>query len=342
MKRSNWKLDRKADFLSRIGKMLEEGYSLAKALEVYALYQNDQTRFNIETIMNRLKEGDSFHDVLSDFHFPPDILSYLYMSEQRDFATGISASGQLMKTRSEWQKRLRSTLAYPIFLFWMTAIMLFVVGKYLLPQFNALYESLDVPLPLVSRIFMELVRFMPAIVGISILLCIFYYLSALLKNKRTSAVNKMLFYSKLPLAHLFIPLYLTHHTSLHLGLLLHSGLSISEAYVLLKKQSHFIFFQEEAERVSSSLMRGERLEVLFENTRLYVPEFKEILMHGQASGNLGRELILYGEVVGERFQELVKKGFVILQPVSFVGVGIVVMLMFMSILLPMFYYLQSI
>ncbi len=322
--------------------MLEEGYSLAKSLEVYALYQRDHTRKNIESIIQRLKGGDSFHDVLSDFHFPPDILSYLYMSEQRDFATGISASGQLMKTRSEWQKRLRSTLAYPIFLFWMTAIMLFVVGKYLLPQFNTLYDSLDVPLPFVSRLFMQLVHFTPLILVVMVLFCISFYLSSLMKNRRTSAVHKMLFYSNLPFVHLFIPLYLTHHTALHLGLLLQSGLSIAEAFALLKKQSHFVFFQEEAERVSQSLLRGENLEVLFENSRLYVPEFKEILMHGQASGNLGRELILYGEVIGERFEELVKKGFMILQPVSFVGVGIVVMLMFMSILMPMFYYLQSI
>ncbi|MGA9289967.1 MAG: type II secretion system F family protein, partial [Anaerobacillus sp.] len=208
MKRSNWKLDRKADFLCRIGKMLEEGYSLAKSLEVYALYQNDHTRANIESIIQRLKGGDSFHDVLSDFKFPADILSYLYMSEQRDFATGISASGQLMKTRSEWQKRLRSTLAYPIFLFWMTAIMLFVVGKYLLPQFNTLYDSLDVPLPLVSRIFIELVHFTPVILLVIGLLCMAVYLSSIMKNRRTSAVHKMLFYSKLPLVHLFIPLYL--------------------------------------------------------------------------------------------------------------------------------------
>ncbi|MGG1686425.1 competence type IV pilus assembly protein ComGB [Pseudalkalibacillus sp. NRS-1564] len=342
MKRFKWKLDRKADFLCRIGKMLEEGYSLAKCLEVYALYQNDHIRSNIEMIIIRLKGGDSFHDVLADFQFPADILSYLYMSEQRDFATGISASGQLMKTRSEWQKRLRSTLAYPIFLFWMTAIMLFVVGKYLLPQFNTLYHSLDVPLPFISRFFMTLVRFTPAIfVGI-ILLSIVLYLSTLIKNKKSSAVHKMLVYSKVPFVHFFIPLYLTHHTSLHLGLLLQSGLSIAEAFSLLTKQSHFVFFQEEAERVSRSLMRGEKLEGLFDQTRLYVPEFKEILMHGQASGNLGRELILYGEVIGERFEELVKKGFMILQPVSFVGVGLVVMLMFMSILLPMFYYLQNI
>ncbi|WP_165996653.1 competence type IV pilus assembly protein ComGB [Bacillus sp. Cs-700] len=342
MRRSKWKLDRKADFLCRVGKMLEEGYSLAKCLEVYALYQNDHIRANIELIILRLKGGDSFHDVLADFHFPGDILSYLYMSEQRDFATGISASGQLMKTRSEWQKRLRSTLAYPIFLFWMTAIMLFVVGKYLLPQFNTLYQTLDVPLPFISKFFMELVRFMPAIVVGVIVLSIAFYLSTLVKNKPTSAVQKMIIYSKVPFVHLFIPLYLTHHTSLHLGLLLQSGLSIAEAFSLLTKQSHFVFFQEEASRVSLSLMRGEKLEGLFDHASLYVPEFKEILMHGQVSGNLGRELILYGEVVGERFEELVKKGFMILQPVSFVGVGLVVMLMFMSILMPMFYYLQNI
>ncbi|MFP3339263.1 hypothetical protein R0J91_14900, partial [Micrococcus sp. SIMBA_131] len=96
------------------------------------------------------------------------------------------------KTRSEWQKRLRSTLAYPIFLFWMTAIMLFVVGKYLLPQFNTLYQTLDVPLPFISKFFMELVRFMPAIVVGVIVLSIAFYLSTLVKNKPTSAVQKMI------------------------------------------------------------------------------------------------------------------------------------------------------
>ncbi|WP_347549635.1 type II secretion system F family protein [Pseudalkalibacillus hwajinpoensis] len=244
MKRSKWKLDRKADFLCRIGKMLEEGYSLSKGLEVYALYQNDHTRKKIEIIIQRLKGGDSFHDVLAEFQFPADILSYLYMSEQRDFATGISSSGQLMKTRSEWQKRLRSTLAYPILLFWMTALMLFVVGKYLLPQFNTLYDSLEVPLPLISKLFMELVRLTPAIAVVILILCISFYLLSLMKNKRTSAVHKMIFYSKVPFVNLFIPLYLTHHTSLHLGLLLQSGLSISEAFELLKRQSHFVFFKK--------------------------------------------------------------------------------------------------
>ncbi|MCA0986009.1 competence type IV pilus assembly protein ComGB [Guptibacillus algicola] len=342
MRRSKWKLNQKADFLFRIGRMLVEGYTLGNALEVYSIYQKDHIRTNIQYMIMQLKEGNPFHEVLSEFQFPDDILSYLCMSEQRDFAFGVVASGELMKKRSEWRKRLRSTLAYPIILFWMTAVMLFIVGKYLLPKFNTLYQSLDVPLPIVSRLFMTFIQFTPVFLILLVLTLLLGYIYFVMKQRQSSAVTKLQLYCKFPFAKLFVPKYITHHLALHLGLLLHSGLSISDAFELIKKQSHFVLFQEEAHRVSVSLMKGEKLEGLFENKCLYVEELREIFMHGQASGNLGKELILYGEVMGERFEELVKKGFLVLQPISFVGVGLVVMLMFMSILLPMFYYLQSI
>lgn len=322
--------------------MLREGYTLGNALEVYSIYQKDHIKKNIQTMIIRLKEGNAFHDVLSEFQFPDDILSYLCMSEQRDFANGIVASGELMKKRSEWQKRLRSTLAYPIILFWMTAVMLFIVGHYLLPKFNVLYQSLDVPLPIVSRLFMYLIQLTPLFLTLLVCTMIVSYLFFVMKQRQSSAVAKIQMYCKLPFVKTFLPIYITHHLTLHLGLLLNSGLSISAAFELLRRQSHFILLQEEAHRISISLLKGEKLEGLFECKSLYVQEVKEIFMHGQASGNLGKELILYGEVMGERFEELVRKGFLVLQPISFVGVGVVVMLMFMSILLPMFYYLQSI
>lgn len=322
--------------------MLVEGYTLGNALEVYAIYQKEHIRRNINNMIIRLKEGNPFHEVLSEYQFPEDILSYLCMSEQRDFANGIVASGELMRKRSEWQKRLKNTLAYPIVLFWMTAIMLFIVGKFLLPKFNVLYQSLHVPLPLVSRIIMRLIQLTPLFILFALSILVLSYILFVMKHRRSSAVSKIQLYCKVPIVRTFVPIYITHHLALHLGLLLHSGLSISAAFELIKKQGHFVLLQEEANRISFALLKGEKLEELFENRSLYVQELKEIFMHGQASGNLGKELILYGEVMGERFEDLVKKGFLVLQPISFVGVGLVVMMMFMSILLPMFYYLQSI
>src|SRR5699024_6156409 len=85
----------------------------------------------------------------------------------------------------------------------------------------------------------------------------------------------------------------THYFSYQLGTLLQAGLSISEACVLMIKQEHYPFFQEESKVIQQLLKQGNELDKIIQTRRYYESQFSYIISHGLVNGNLDKELCDY-------------------------------------------------
>lgn len=153
---------------------------------------------------------------------------------------------------------------------------------------------------------------------------------------RLSPDKKIFILLHIPILRIYTRLYLTHYFSFHFGSLLKTGMSINEALKTLAEQQLMTFFQHEAIKMQSDLKRGERLEQAIQSRPFYVKEFSHVIYNGQLNGMLGAALFDYSGLILRKMEEQTKTWLAVIQPMTLVFIGLLVSLLFLSIMLPVF------
>lgn len=110
---------------------------------------------------------------------------------------------------------------------------------------------------------------------------------------------------------------------------------------IFEQQTYSPFLQQEASEIKHRLVSGESLEQIMNERNPYRKELSQIIKHGQISGNLADELAIYADLLFQKIEQYLTKTLTIIQPIIFTIVGLIVLLMFLAIMLPMLQFIQS-
>lgn len=340
--RLRWKHKDQGQFLLHIGQLLEQGYTLGAAIELVGIHQRGEVRERVIDILSLLREGIAIHQILLDYQFPKSVAGFLYFAEQHgNLSFAFKESGKSMLKRIELGKEFIKLIRYPVFLCIVTLVVFFFILRRLIPQFQNLYTSLEIELPTVTSIFLKFLQIAPLLLICFPLILIILMLIFMKKVKKFTPLEKMKFYLKFPVLKPILAIFNTHYFAIQLSYLLKGGLSIFECLTLFEQQAYFKFFQQEATEMKKRLREGNSLPTLLENNSLFVPELCMIVSHGLANGQLSKDLSEYCSFLFDAFEDKFKFYFSIIQPVLFSLIGLIVFVMFISILLPMFHLLNS-
>lgn len=337
MGRNRWKTFEKAEFLRRLGQLLLQGYTLSNGIDFLKYHQKDVIKAKLDQLSEKLRQGETFHEVLAEFDFPKDVLGYLYFSEKHgDLAFALTESGNMLVKREEVKIRFRKMLRYPLFLLWVVVILVIFMTRLLFPQFQRLYESLDLDFPWFTDWFLAMIDMVPLLFGVVIVIFAFGFLYYITRFRHLHPHAQFAHLIRIPLLRSFLPMVITQYFSAQISRLLKGGLSIFECLTVFEGQHHLAFFQQEASRMKRALKRGERLEDVIRDSLYYVDELAEVIAHGQKNGNLAEELFHYNNLLLDMIETKIKRWMTVVQPAIFAGIGGVVLIMFVSILLPIF------
>lgn len=342
MSRKKWGNKNKAEFLLRLGHLLQQGYPLVSGIEFLKYHQRNEVRVILEHLSNDLKQGEPLHEVLDRIGFPNDVLAYLYFSERHgDLAFALTEGGKMMKRREQLKMRFRKIVRYPLFMLWLVTVLVVFMTRFLFPQFRALYESLNVDFPWFTDVFLTLIDGTPLFLAafVFLLFMMFLYYMTRFRHLHPSAQLSCIRY--IPLLRSFLSIVITQYFSLQLSYLLKGGLSIYEALTIFEGQHHLAFFQQEATQMKQALRNGERFDDVLRRNPFYVKELPEVIAHGQTNGNLAHELFHYSHLLLEMIEARLQRIFSVIQPALFAGIGVIVLVLFVSILLPIFHLLDS-
>lgn len=123
--------------------------------------------------------------------------------------------------------------------------------------------------------------------------------------------------------------------------MLKSGLPVSDALVVMEMHLNKGFYKEESQRLQKGLLNGKLLPDLLLLKPYFTKELAEIVRYGQAHGELGAELTSYGEWIFSELEEMIYSALQKIQPILFAVIGGFVLLMFASMLLPMFKLMEA-
>ena len=332
-----WKIKDQARFLTHVGLCLERGYSLAAAIRLQSYQQPRFIYERINCILSDLSHGNPIADVLYTHGFSRDVCSYLYFSEKRgDLAEGFKESGRLLNFRDKQKRSIEQLLRYPLLLIWIFGVMFYITINHLLPSFERIYASMNLPQPFIIKALLTFSGHFYFILLIVMIIVLTLSVLFFLLNKYLTPTTKVHLLIRIPLISSFTKMSLTYLFSLHFGGLLRIGMSVNETLKMVATQDYQPFFRDEAVALERKLTHGSALEELIAKRPFYLKELVAVINNGNAYGRLGWMLSDYSHLILKKMEGKIKRAMSYIQPIFFLLFGGLIILLFLAMMLPIF------
>src|SRR5699024_2004805 len=329
-------------FLKRLGHLLIEGFSMKDALIFLSTTGDTKIKRWIVSIQNGLEQGHSFHEELKKLNFNDRICSQIYFSMiHGQFASTIYECGVQQLKRMERKKNLQQILTYPLLLVVFIVGMLFAMRYILLPHITQLTTANSDHMGLGTHLVLVFIRESPLIIiWSSFLIIVGVILFRLYLSEKTAIEISTILTNLRPVKPL-LQLYYTQFIALEWGQLIKNGTHLKDLTDIMKADRTTPLIQEIGLSISLNLKQGFSFKEAVGEFSFLKGELIDIIDYGEQSSNLGKELILYSNQCEEELQLYIEKLMTYIQPIVFIGIGIMIVSIYAALLLPTFSLLKG-
>lgn len=328
------------EFFLQTSLQLRSGIGIVEAL---GFGLEDQTHVGFREIqtdvLDRVKAGASFSEAMAAHPrtFPPLVISLIRAGE---------ASGKVAETCAElrryyeWVDRLmadiRQAMLYPAFVLAATVAFFFLVFTFLIPRFAQVLTEIKVPLPWITRLFLDISQFMTAH-GWAVGLGLLAIGSAITLGPRCS-IRIARAYDRIKLS---LPIFGTiHHliclsrVAQNLSTLYQAGIPLLNALGLCRSLVGNRILEDAVADLEASVNSGRQMNEAMKANPLFSRLMVQMVAVGETTGTLGDSLDHVADYYNEIVPRQVKKLLAVLEPVMIVGLIVMVGTVALAVFLP--------
>lgn len=328
-------------FVKNFSVMIKSGLTIPEALDISISQANGKLKKILQAVYQAVQQGNSLADGLAKF---PNQFKEFYIDVVRVGETAGSLEGNLNHLSLQIEKeitlkrKIKAALIYPIFVLLSTFILGIVLATFVLPRLAKLLYSLDVELPLPTRIILWVSKVFQ-LYGLWISLGIIFIVVAgyfILRIKFIKPFWHMLLIF-FPLAGSTTKTYNLARFNRNLYVLLKSGLPINESITSLMRVMDNAVYRRALQDCKKSIEQGKSLaDALGKHPNLFPPMVVRMINVGEKSGRL-EEILAYLSVFYEDELENVTKNLSsIIEPLLLVAIGLIVGFVGLSIITPIY------
>jgi type IV pilus assembly protein PilC len=303
--------------------------------------ENEYLRDVIKGIVQDIRGGSSFSAALSKY---PKVFPFTYTSIIKSGeATGkldhtLTDMAKYLESSERLKEKVKSAVAYPLFVFGFAWFVVFVMVIFLIPKFATLFSSAKAELPLLTRIVVGISNFC-----IHNLLFIFVLLVALgigawysLKFPRVKyAVDVAKF--KIPvLGKDIIRKAAISKFCSTLSVLLAGGVGMSASLEIVRDIVNNIPMAEAIDKVRSRVLAGSNLADEIRAQKIFPALVGKMTAVGQRTGRIDQMLSRTAEYYEDELENTLKKLTALLEPALIIFVGGIVLIVVLALYLPIF------
>lgn len=328
-------------FNNQLATMISSGLTLVTSLNILSQQvENKKLQQVIIKVRDDVEGGASFSSALEKY---PDIFSVLFVNMINAGETGgaleeiLRRLARFAEQSEEIRNNVKTAMTYPfLIIFVALSVVLFLVAG-VFPKFEALFKSMDVPLPLPTQVLLVISRlirtkwYLVAIVtGISGFM--FY------RYKKTSAgkYNIDLILLRIPIFGAIIKKAAISRFTRTLGTLINSGVPILQSLRIVETTVGNTVIAKIINSVSEHVNRGESMANPLRDNKIFPPMVGHMVSVGEESGTLDTILNKIADFYDSEVDSTVKRLSSIIEPILLVFIGGVVGVIALSLFLPMF------
>jgi len=327
-------------FLKRLYRLLDNGYSLISALE--AIKWDKSMEDTVVTITNHLKEGKHIDVAFHEATFHESIVSYLYFVRiNGDLQKSITKCIEMFEQRITYKKKFSQVLRYPLILSIIFLTLLIFIKTSILPSFMDLFqmnlETSKTVLVSITIIDVAITLFIILICLFTIAVCFWIFF-----RHQLSIEQKINIYTKIPIYNYFLTLQTSFYFATHFSMFLKAGMSFKDILDHMGKQMKLPIIAFYAQRMTEQLGKGLYVTYLLESFPLLEKRVAQIFHKNNNDEALEQDLRAYADILAETFQTNMLRIMAFIQPVFFVVLACFIIFIYVTLMWPMFEFIQSI
>lgn len=337
-----------AIFTRQLATMLEAKISLSDGLTaLYYQTPNATLREAVFEIASDIEAGLSFSQALekhSDVFFD----FYINMIQTAEVTGRVEEAMSFLADFCEREmalmSKVKNAMIYPTFVIGLAIIVSGILIGLVFPQVSSVFVEANVPLPLVTRIFLTMGLFLSRW-WLAVIVFFFIVLIIAIDYVRTeegkAMVDQIILNAPL-LGGFFRKLYVARFAEVA-SVLIKGGIPIAQAIEIAGHTVGSALYKEMLHDISEGVRRGELLSQNFTRYEKYFPPIvSQMVTVGERTGKIDEIFIRIGSFYTRDVENLVGSLVELIQPVLMVFIGALVGLLFAAILFPIYNLIQII
>ena len=341
-KRSNVRISNNnlSIFTKQMSALLSAGTPIEKCL-VLLSKQSSNGKFSqiLLSINEDITEGNSLSSSMKKY---PSIFDEIYTSTIYAGETSASLSEVFhdLSIYLDKEAKIRSqvvgALIYPAVLFFVSIAVIYALLSFVLPQVVEQFVSSNVELPLLTQTLLAFSEVFPIIVATTLLILIGIYvvqITNIIPQKYQLMISKYFLF--IPLIGPIILYDQTARFCSSMRLMTKAGLNTIDSLQIAQNTFKNKYLKSQVEKVVNKVIAGTSISKAFAQVQIFPEVFQQLL----SSGDLGSQVSEMFEKTKEFLDQEVDTRrnllLTLLQPIVILTMGVFVMLIVLSIMLPL-------
>ena len=278
----------------------------------------------VDSMQESLLSGASLADMMAKLGFSDTIVTQIALADVHgNCQQSLLKIDGYLASMSVVRKKLIEVATYPLILLSFLILIMLGLKNYLLPQL----ENQNFATQIISHFPMIFLGSF-ALLALEILLGVLY-------AKRLSPIYLYSQLSRLPIFGRYVRFYLTAYYAREWGNLIGQGIELMEIVELMQRQKSRLF-QEIGKDMQEALLSGQSFHQKVLDYPFFLRELSLMIEYGEVKSKLGRELDIYAEETWQNFFSQLTQATQLIQPLVFVFVALIIVLIYVAMLLPMY------
>lgn len=335
-------------FIKRLAFLIKAGIPILESLHMIREQTRNKSYANmLDTFIVDVSNGQylstsmgKYRQMFGDFSI--NIISFGESSGI--LSENLEYLAEELRKKHALHKKVIGAFVYPGVITLATIGITVFLMVYLFPKIIPVFTSLRMTLPLSTRIVIfssNFVRFN----GLYLLGALFVSVVVIIIALKKS--SKFHFYFdkyllKVPVIGKMIQYYNLANCNRTMGILLKSGVTMSEALPITTRTISSLVYKKEFKNLSEVVNRGEKMSTYLRNKRAIFPEVvPQIISVGERSGNLAASLIYISELYESEVDNFTKNLSSLIEPILMIFMGVMVGFIAISIITPIYSITQN-
>lgn len=297
-----------AKTLKQVTESLEEGASLANALELHP-------KVFPPLFVNMIKSGELSGTL-------EQVLNKLAVNLQKEY---------------ELTAKVKSAMIYPVAVVLVAVVSVVVLLLFVVPKFVLLLDSMAAPIPLSTRLILGLSSVLRSYWYVGAILCagvVLGYKRALRTERGKIIKDKMVM--KIPLIGPLLRKVIVARFCWSFSALLQAGVPVLQALGIVKSITENYLVMQSIKEAESSIKGGESISLPLQKSGVFPPLVVKMIAVGEETGAVDTLLEKAAGFYEKEVEDLTARLSSLIEPVLIVGVGGIIAFIILSVMLPVF------
>ena len=326
------------DFFIKLEFFVKNGYQFYKIIEF--LEEDEKFYYYIQKIKLSIRNGEKLSEIFKNSGLPlkeMDLAILRASEETGSVYESFKGIAERLKEKLDREKKIGKIMIYPKIVSGVILILLFFLGKFILPNFVEIIGMENTALVTKSIIF-----FSENILWVFFIFAFFYGIIKFLLKKQE--FRKILFriFLKIDFIRKIIENNFILYFSQMINIFLESGITVSNGIEIIRNSISNEFFREKLDITKELLKNGEDIYTSIKEMKIFNKGELELIKTGEETGELSEMFRLIFIRRKETQEYKIDRYIKFLEPLTIIIIGLFVGVIFIGVYSPILNMMSSI